>query len=40
MWYSKHDTSVSDEAAELNKYLTDNDMLGTVAREVASLDSR
>ena len=42
MWYSdsEGDSTVSEEAAELNSYLAENDMLGIKAREVKTLDSR
>ena len=42
MWYSNSEgnSTVSEEAAELNRYLTDNDMLGIKASEVKTLDSR
>ena len=42
MWYSdpEGNSTVSEDAAELDCYLTDNDMRGIQAREVKTLDSR
>lgn len=42
MWYSKreNETGVAEEVSEINKYLTDSNMMGLKARAVADLEKR